>query len=58
MEWLRNQDLNGAIFITDGETAAWGEDPEIDVLWILVGARKDITPPFGEVVRVNGGGEP
>jgi predicted metal-dependent peptidase len=58
MKWLRNQDLNGAIFITDGETISWGEDPEIDVLWILVGARKDVTPPFGEVVRVNGGGEP
>jgi predicted metal-dependent peptidase len=57
MEWLRNQDVNGAIFITDGETSSWGEDPEIDVLWILVGARKDLIPPFGEVVRVNGEGE-
>jgi predicted metal-dependent peptidase len=58
MKWLQDQDVNGAIFITDGETISWGEDPEIDVLWILVGARKDIIPPFGEVVRVNGGGEP
>jgi predicted metal-dependent peptidase len=58
MEWLRNQDVNGAIFITDGETTSWGEDPEIDVLWILVGAKKEITPPFGEAVRINGGGEP
>jgi len=58
MEWLKEQQVNGAIFITDGETISWGEDPDIDVLWILVGARKDISPPFGEVVRVNGGGEP
>ena len=57
MEWLKEQQVNGAIFITDGETISWGEDPDIDVLWILVGARKDIIPPFGEVVRVNGGGE-
>jgi len=57
MEWLKEQQVNGAIFITDGETISWGEDPDIDVLWILVGARKDISPPFGEMVRVNGGGE-
>lgn len=44
----------GIIVVTDGYCDDYGEAPEQDVLWILVGEqhRKDFSPPFGEVAYV------
>ena len=51
MKLLSDEDVNGIIFLTDGETMSWGDDPGVDVLWFIFNTKR-ITPPFGDVVQI------
>lgn len=57
MEWLPKNapDAACAIFLTDGETGSWGEDPGIPVLWGAYNTAErvaQLNPPFGHVIHV------
>jgi predicted metal-dependent peptidase len=58
MEWLPKNapDAACAIFLTDGETASWGEDPGVPILWSIYNTHERMTklaPPFGSLLHVD-----
>jgi predicted metal-dependent peptidase len=58
MEWLPKNapDAACAIFLTDGETASWGEDPGIPVLWGVLTTEQrfaEMKPPFGSPIYID-----
>jgi predicted metal-dependent peptidase len=54
MEWVNanaDSDIGGLVYITDGFTEDFGEDPNVPVLWVLTQQHNPkFDPPFGSVV--------
>ena len=52
MTYLANADDYAAcVFVTDGQTSSWGDDPNIPTLWAITDSQRAtdaLAPPFGE----------
>jgi len=50
---LDGQDMVAIVFVTDGQTSAWGDDPGIPVLWAITDTQPNtdkLKPPYGETL--------
>ncbi len=45
------------IYLTDAQPEAWPPRPTYPVVWVVPDAELEVKPPFGEVLRISGGGQ-